>query len=115
MKTIQMYNRETGLSLKLEISTTSDDESFWGSHLITQAIIELISSADLGGWEKYPDTELQPLGFHTAIMQALIESIKVDLPEGYPIREAMIELVDDALASLPLDSESEDELDELDE
>lgn len=96
MFTIEL--NEHGIAiLKLEINPAIAQESFFGSHLLTKALVELIEQTDVSGWEKHPDSELQPDAFYAAIVSAIAANVKVDLPEGVSLREAMIDIVDDAL------------------
>jgi hypothetical protein len=63
-------------SLKLEYNNDKSVDSFFKSHLLKDAIVELIGSADLGGWAKHEDTELQPDDFWKCLLIAIAESCR---------------------------------------
>lgn len=66
------------ISLTLEYESDKSREAFFSSHLLKDAIVELITEADVSGWEKHED-ELQPMAFYAALLHAVVDSCRVDL------------------------------------
>jgi len=68
------------ISITLEFESDQSTDSFFKSHMLKDAIVELIYSADVGGWVKHEDTELQPDDFFIAILRAVVDSYRNELP-----------------------------------
>ena len=69
----------TGEDYKLQLlygSETSID-TFFHSHLLKDAIVNLIVEADTGGWMKH-EKELQPEAFWDAILKAVVTSYRIE-------------------------------------
>lgn len=76
----------TGEDYKLQLIYGSDTSigSFFHSHLLKDAIVNLIVEADTSGWMKH-EKELQPEVFWDAILKAVATSYRIDY--GFAVEE----------------------------
>jgi hypothetical protein len=82
-------------SLLLFIGSEESQNTHWSSHLLKDAIVQLITSADVGFWMKHSD-EVQPDEFWAAILSAVADSYRADhpFPDGRTDAELIRELLE---------------------
>ena len=62
-------------ALQLYYGSATANPSFFGSHLLREALVHLIEEADTTGWQK-SDNELDPEDFWLAVLRAVARSIQ---------------------------------------
>lgn len=89
------YNRVTGFRSSLEVESPSAPDTFWGSHIFLEALVNLIEETDTDSWAK-SDAELSAEDYHRAVLRALANHVRrAGLLPRVAVRAELLRLVDE--------------------